>query len=106
VLFRTPATAEAVYGHVMPDTTSYVALHAYLKARSIGNVSLTFDEIEKLLGFALPQEARLHKEWWTHGAGAEARTGAWTDAGCKAWPNLFARSVSFERAITPRRFVP
>ena len=93
---------------LMTDTASYVPLHTYLKARSIGNVSLTFDEIEALLGFSLPQAARLHKEWWTHGgvAGNAPQAGAWTDAGCKAWPNLFARSVSFERVITPRRFVP
>ena len=39
----------------MTDTASYVPLHTYLKARSIGNVSLTFDEIEALLGFSLPQ---------------------------------------------------
>ena len=84
---------------------SYGALNAYLKARSIGNVSLTFDEIETLLGVPLPPAARLHKEWWTHGGAARdaPQSGAWTDAGCKAWPNLFARSVSFERATAPRR---
>jgi hypothetical protein len=92
----------------MPVPASYVALQTYLKARSIGNVSLTFEEIETLLGFPLPEAARLHKEWWTNGgnAGNAPQSGAWADAGCKAWPNLFARSVSFERAITPRRFVP
>ena len=92
----------------MPVNPSYVALQSYLKARSIGNVNLTFEEIEKLLGFPLPPDARLYKEWWTHaGATANApQSGAWTDAGCKAWPNLFACSVSFERATSPRRFAP
>ena len=95
-----------MYCRVMAVATAYIGLNAYLKARSIGNVSLTFEEIEKLIGFPLPHAARLHKEWWTNGAENAAQAGAWTDAGCKAWPNLFARSVSFERAITPRRFVP
>jgi hypothetical protein len=92
----------------MVDTASYGPLHVYLKARCVGNVSLTFDEIETLLGFPLPDAARLHKEWWTRGGvpGNAPQPAAWTEAGCKAWPNLFARSVSFERAITPRRFVP
>lgn len=85
---------------------SYVPLQTYLKARSIGTVSLTFEEIETLLGFPLPPAARLYKEWWTHGGTGEhaPQSTAWTDAGCKAWPNLFARSVSFERATSPRRF--
>ena len=91
----------------MITAASYLPLHTYLKARSIGNVSLTFEEIETLLGFSLPPAARLHKEWWTHNeAGGSPQSGAWTDAGCKAWPNLFARSVSFERATSPRRFAP
>jgi hypothetical protein len=92
----------------MPVTASYIRLNAYLKARSIGNVSLSFDEIETVLGFPLPPAARLYKEWWTHGNanGDAPQAGAWTDAGCKAWPNLFARSVSFERAVAPRRFAP
>jgi len=108
VLVCTLAAAELVYGRTMPDTASYVALHSYLKARSIGNVNLTFEEIETLLGFPLPPAARLHKEWWTHAGatGNAPQAEAWTDAGCKAWPNLFARSVSFERASSPRRFAP
>jgi hypothetical protein len=106
VLFGTLSFGRLVYGRAMPDTASYDALQSYLKARAIGNVNLTFDEIETLLGFQLPPAARLYKEWWTHGgdAGNAPQSGAWTDAGCKAWPNLFARSVSFERAISPRRF--
>ena len=95
-----------MYGRAMLVIAPYVPLNVYLKARGVGDVSLTFEEIETLLGFPLPTAARLFNEWWTHGAaaGTAPQSGAWTNAGRKAWPNLFARSVSFERPTSPRRF--
>jgi len=83
----------------------YAELNAHLNARGNSDVSLTFEEIEGLLGVPLPSAARLHKEWWTDGDpdGAAPQLSAWLQAGLKAHANLFARSVSFERARTSTR---
>ena len=92
----------------MPTLTvspPYAALNAHLNATCSSDVSLTFEEIEAILGFALPPVARLHKEWWTDGdSAADApQLRAWSLAGRRAYANLSARSVSFERSPTSQR---
>jgi hypothetical protein len=82
---------------------TYRPLHAYLNGRYADTVVLAFREIEDLLGFALPDPARMRVEWWTDDAadGAESpQSHAWARAGRTAAPNLFARTVAFERTRT------
>jgi hypothetical protein len=82
---------------VPPD---YLPLYAYLRDRFADAVVLTFAEIEDLLGFALPDPARLQAEWWTatdEPGAAPAPSRAWTQAKRTATPRLQARTVRFER---------
>jgi hypothetical protein len=78
----------------------YKLLYKYLEDRYATTVVLTFGEIEDLLGFSLPDQARLSAEWWTH---AEARgpdanySDSWTLARRTAKPNLSSHTVVFER---------
>jgi len=77
----------------------YVSLYTYLEHRYASIVVLTFDQMEALLGFALPASACTERDWWT---GAAVRThrhsAAWMGAGRTATPNLSARTVTFERS--------
>ena len=79
----------------------YLLLYKYLENRYADTVVLTFAEIEDLLGFALPDQARLQQEWWTI-AGTSVPTpnysDSWVLASRTAVPNLIARTVVFERA--------
>jgi hypothetical protein len=78
----------------------YRVFHDYLKDRYADTVVLTFDEIEDLLGFPLPDAARLRAEWWANddeASGASIQSRAWMQASRTAKPNLFARTVVFER---------
>jgi hypothetical protein len=76
-------------------------LYKYLSERYAQRVVLTFSEIEDLLGFSLPDQARRQRGWWT-----EAATDAdplnfadsWTLANRTASPNILAQTVVFERA--------
>jgi hypothetical protein len=75
----------------------YLPLYTYLEHRYASVVFLTFEQMEALLGFALPEAARVEPNWWT-GAAVPAREGhAWTAARRTATPNLPARTVRFER---------
>src|SRR3954469_11331252 len=47
----------------------YPFLYKYLHDRFADTVVLTFEQIESLLGCALPDQARLDQQWWTNGAG-------------------------------------
>jgi hypothetical protein len=79
----------------------YLSLYTYLENRYAQTVVLTFGEIEDLLGFTLPDGARLHQEWWTNLDPNTLRpsyTDAWMLASRTAKPNLLAKTVVFERA--------
>lgn len=74
----------------------YGSLYAYLEHRFASSVVLTFEEMESLLGFALPIASR-ERDWWTSAPHADRHSEAWTVAGRSATPNLSARSVAFAR---------
>ena len=74
-------------------------LHKYLDDRFADSVVLTFAEIEDLIGFALPEPARLRTEWWTSPApDASSFADAWILANRTAVPNMQARIVVFDRS--------
>jgi hypothetical protein len=77
----------------------YLALHTYLDGRYATTVVMTFEQIEALLGFPLPDAARSDSGWWTDGGPAAKSThaDAWRLASRTASPNLSARTVTFER---------
>jgi hypothetical protein len=79
----------------------YLLLYKYLQDRYADTVVLTFGQIESLLGFALPDQARLNQEWWTNAAATAAGSNhadSWILARRVATPNLLAETVAFARA--------
>ena len=76
----------------------YLSLYTYLERRYASMVVLTFDQMESLMGRALPEAARTRLEWWTAEAmPADRHSDTWTAAHRTATPNLIARTVAFER---------
>src|SRR3982751_3450236 len=79
----------------------YLLLYQYLQNRYADTVVLTFDQIESLIGFALPDQARLTQQWWTNAKATAAGTNhsdSWILARRIATPNLLAENVVFQRA--------
>jgi hypothetical protein len=76
----------------------YLLLYKYLENRYANTVVLTFAEIDDLLGFTLPDQARLHREWWTNPEAGPNYSDSWILANRTAVPNLPAGIVVFERA--------
>ncbi len=82
-----------------PVPAEYLSLYAYLEHRYASVVVLTFEQMEALLGFALPASASTERDWWTGVAVQTHRhSAAWMGAGRTAMPNLSARTVTFERS--------
>jgi hypothetical protein len=76
----------------------YLSLYTYLEHRNASIVVLTFEQMEALLGFALPASACTERDWWTGAAvHTHRQSAAWMGAGRTATPNLSARTVMFER---------
>ena len=79
----------------------YKALYEYLENRYANTVVLTLAQIEDLLGFTLPDAARVDHAWWATNSPNETpqpQSRAWTLASRTATPNLQAQTVVFERA--------
>jgi hypothetical protein len=79
----------------------YLSLYKYLDGRFADRVVLKFTEIEDLLGFALPDLARLSEEWWTKPDTSSPQprfSDSWILAKRTARPNLLALTVVFDRA--------
>jgi hypothetical protein len=75
-------------------------LHEYLRTRFADTIVLTFDQIEDVLGFTLPAEARSDAAWWTRTAviANDAHCAdAWLLAKRSARANLQAHTVTFDR---------
>ena len=76
----------------------YQLLHKYLRDRFANRLVLTFAEIEDLLGFSLPERARVEDTWWSSAVGSlSAQSKAWMLADRTATVNLMAQCVVFER---------
>ena len=86
-------------GLVMPG--KYQPLCHYLENRYANRVVLTFAQIEDLLGFPLPDSARVHQAWWENKDPNDTpppHSRSWTLANMTATPILQAQTVVFERA--------
>lgn len=79
------------------DSGDYRSLFKYLENRFADQVFLTFEQIEGLLGFALPDLARLRQEWWSNTKDGGPHSSSWLRANRIATANLHAQSVMFER---------
>ena len=79
----------------------YQSLYQYLRDRYANRVVLTFAEIEDLLGFVLPDPARLQNEWWDAGPDPigprSPQAASWLLARRTATVNMAAQSVVFDR---------
>lgn len=80
---------------------SYKPLHSFLQGRYADRLVLTFGQMEDLLGFPLPHEARTDQSWWAAGATPDEHTDAWLKADRSAVVNLTAATVLFERTAIP-----
>ena len=75
------------------------SLYKYLHDRYADTVVLTFTEMEDLLGFALPDVARVEQAWWANADpdSPSPQSLSWMQADRTATPRLPAQVVVFER---------
>ena len=65
-------------------TDKYTPLQKHLKAQSGAQISMSFADIERLIGAKLPPSARKHRPWWSNHPGNSVITRAWLNAGYKS----------------------
>lgn len=81
----------------MKADSKYAPLHAHLRQSAVEAETLTFAEVERLLGQPLPPSART-RAWWSNRRTA-LQASAWMDAGYHvAELDLAGETVTFARA--------
>ena len=77
----------------------YEPLKHFLSQASSDSIDADFAQVEKILGFALPQSAYRHQAWWAnelHGSHSHARS--WQEAGWEtSRVDLASKKVRFHR---------
>ena len=78
--------------------TKYQPLEAHLRKSGQEIVSMTFSEIEEVIGAELPASAFKHRGWWSNNPSNSVITHAWLDAGYKsANVDIPGRRLMFRR---------
>ena len=63
--------------------SKYAALETYLRESGQEVISMTFGDIEKVLGADLPPSAFKHRPWWSNNPSNSVITNSWLKAGYK-----------------------
>ena len=84
----------------------YTALKTFLAAQPKSRLQMTFDEVAKAAGIALPASAYRYPAWWANDPAHHAQARAWTEAGYRSENvDLEAKRVEFVRTEAPVRGV-
>ena len=62
--------------------SKYAALRTFLAGKRVESVTMTFAEIEKIVGFKLPH-SRKYPAWWSNNPTNNVMTSEWLEAGYK-----------------------
>jgi hypothetical protein len=79
--------------------SKYDPLHRFLAANPVWPLTLSFTQVEVLLGFELPESALLRPQWWANEKPAttqHSHSRAWTEANAFAQPDFERQTVTFE----------
>ena len=78
----------------------YEPLKHYLEAAGEAEVSVSFEQIEQILGAALPASARKHAAWWSNSPAGHVNARAWLGAGyLSAQVDLAGERLVFVRRV-------
>jgi len=82
--------------------SKYAPLNNYLLECSKEQVSMTFLELEQVLGFALPKSAHTYSAWWANGGHSHAH--AWLNAGYEVERiDIPATTITFSKNGVPAK---
>lgn len=77
----------------------YMLLKRYLEGQRLSRLRLSFQDVERMLGEALPPSAYKRPAWWANDATGHAQARAWLEAGFKtADVDVEGKAVSFVRS--------
>ena len=89
----------------MTEGTKYHALFEHLLFSGRGRHSMSFAEIESVIGAPLPPSARTREEWWSNSTSGHSQARAWMRASYRTSKvDLDAEKVDFTLEDWPEAF--
>ena len=83
--------------------SKYDPLGQYLASNPFDEVSMTFSEIEQVLGFALPEKSKRIRAWWSNNPDNSVLTKVWLEAGFRSEQvDMAAQKLVFRRMVPSR----
>ena len=80
--------------------TKYEPLPQFLSSGSSSSRRMSFEQIERILGFKLPKSAYGHEAWWSNNATGHSHARAWLAAGWRTRDvDIESRKVTFYREV-------
>jgi hypothetical protein len=77
----------------------YEPLSRVLSQRDVSRVRMSFNEIEKHLGFKLPRSAYEYEAWWSNNGTGHSHAKAWLESGWRTEEvDISGKKVTFARA--------
>ncbi len=78
----------------------YAPLYNHLSKLGVSEWRTSFEAIELILGFPLPDSARIHRPWWANQQySGHSQSMAWSAAGWEtAGVDMVAETLTFRRA--------
>ncbi len=81
--------------------SKYQPLRLHLTGVAGDRIRLSFEEIERILRFRLPNSARQYAPWWANTGGSHIQADAWMSAGWRtAQVDVPGAQVTFERVAS------
>jgi hypothetical protein len=78
--------------------SKYEPLPQFLSNKAGSLHRMSFEQIERVLGFKLPKSAYEHEAWWSNNATGHSHSRVWLSAGWRTQDvDLAARKVTFQR---------
>jgi hypothetical protein len=82
--------------------SKYEPLKSFLASARVGEVPMSFSEVERVIGKPLPPVARKHRAWWSNNPSNSVITHAWLDAGFKTERvDMASERLVFRRTKAP-----
>lgn len=73
----------------------YDPLMLFLDKSGKKEITLLYEEIEKIIGQPLPRTAYNNKAWWNNDDATHTQSAAWSDVGYKTYKINLGESVTF-----------
>jgi hypothetical protein len=84
--------------------SKYAPLGSYLRDQRFDLVQMSFADIERIVGFKLPEKSQIHRAWWSNNPGNNVMTKIWVDAGFRTEQvDIEARRLVFRRVGSPQQ---